>query len=386
MEGYSSAEALMPCNVSCSRAPSFSLAQARGLVVDLFAPREWIYWTDFLASIVTGHLCFALTRGLYDVRLEPLWLRLTLQAVTFFVQCACYYRSAMFIHEIVHLPERKMRAFRVVWNLLCGIPFLVPSFTYAAHLDHHRRQHFGTDHDGEYLPLGSLSPWCIAVYLSQCLWAPVLAVVRFGLVTPLIWFVPPLAAWIHQRASSLVMDPRYLRPLPTPAELRAIRWQELACLAFLGTCLAIPLATGRPLIVLATHMYLTAVVLVLMNSVRTLAAHRYTSSGHGESFLAQMLDSVTLDSNSPLAILLNPVGLRYHATHHLFPSLPYHNIRAAHRRLMAGLPADSPYRQTVERSLVKVLADLLRRSANRRRPTASGFRRTRLTGDTLVSG
>jgi fatty acid desaturase len=367
-------------------AQSFSLAQARGLVADLFTPRPWIYWTDFLASILTGHLAFALTRAMYDWQLQPLWLRLALQTMTFAVQCACYYRSVMFIHEIVHLSERQLRAFRVVWNLLCGIPFLVPSFTYAAHLDHHRRQHYGTDHDGEYLPLGSLSPWWIAVYLSQCLWAPILGLVRFGLVTPLTWLVPPLARWIHQRASSLVMDPRYLRPLPTPAELRAARWQELACLAFLVACVAIPLATGRPLIVLAIHAYLTAVVLVFMNSLRTLAAHRYTSSGHGETFLAQMLDSVTLDSDSPAAILLNPVGLRYHATHHLFPSLPYHNIAAAHRRLLAGLPANSPYHQTVERSLLKVLADLLRRAANSRRPTASGVRSPRLTRNPLVSG
>src|SRR5262245_31834382 len=61
-----------------------------------------------------------------------------------------------------------------------------------------------------------------------------------------------------------------------------------------------------------------------------------------------MLDSMTLDSDSWLTMLLNPVGLRYHTTHHLFPSLPYHNIRAAHRRLMQELPADSLYHRTVE--------------------------------------
>jgi fatty acid desaturase len=46
------------------------------------------------------------------------------------------------------------------------------------------------------------------------------------------------------------------------------------------------------------------------------------------------------------AELWAPVGLRYHALHHLFPSLPYHNLGKAHRRLMRELPADSPYRQT----------------------------------------
>ena len=125
------------------------------------------------------------------------------------------------------LAERKLVVFRVVWNLLCGIPFLLPSFIYYSHLDHHRRKLFGTEQDGEYLPLANMSPWWIVVYLSQCFWAPLLAVIRFSLVTPLIWLSPTLRRWIHQRASSLVMDPTYLRPVPTAAALHLIR---LCCL------------------------------------------------------------------------------------------------------------------------------------------------------------
>jgi hypothetical protein len=36
-----------------------------------------------------------------------------------------------------------------------------------------------------------------------------------------------------------------------------------------------------------------------------------------------------------------PLGLRYHALHHLFPSLPYHALGTAHRRLIVALPPDS---------------------------------------------
>ena len=184
---------------------------------------------------------------LYDIRLEPLWLRLLLQLATFSIQCACYYRAVMFVHEIVHLPERKFTAFRFVWNLLCGIPFLVPSFTYYTHLDHHRRKLFGTEHDGEYLPLASMSPWWILLYLSQCLWVPAIALVRFGLLTPLMWFCPPLRRLVHQRASSLVMDPAYLRPLPTADSLRIIRLQEFVCFLFIAGCTLIPPRRARPL-------------------------------------------------------------------------------------------------------------------------------------------
>ena len=33
-------------------APSFSLTQARGIVRDLFLPRQSLYWLDFLTTIL----------------------------------------------------------------------------------------------------------------------------------------------------------------------------------------------------------------------------------------------------------------------------------------------------------------------------------------------
>jgi len=350
----------------------FSLAQARGLVRDLFVADERIYWLDFLATILVGDLCFLVARVFFWSSLEPTSLRIMLALAAFVVQCACFYRAVMFIHEIVHQPERKLRVFRVVWNLLCGIPFLLPSFTYYTHLDHHRRKMFGTAEDGEYLALGRMHPAWILVYLSQCMWVPPLAVIRFGIVTPLTWLDARLRNLIYQRASSLVMDPAYIRPLPTAAALRYIRLQEVGCFVFLVGCVAVAkLLLGHWPIPLLVQAYATGVVLVLMNCVRTLASHRWKSDGQEQTFVDQMLDSVTLDSDSLLAVLVNPVGLRYHATHHLFPSMPYHNMRAAHKRLMEQLPADSAYRRTVAVSIWPVIADLWRRA------TASNSRKNR---------
>jgi fatty acid desaturase len=258
-----------------------------------------------------------------------------------------------------------------MWNLLCGIPFLMPSFTYVTHLEHHRRKLFGTEHDGEYLPLARLSPGWIAVYLSQCLWVPPLVVVRFLILTPLTWVSPALGRWIHQRASSLVMDPRYLRPLPTPSELRTIRVQEFFCfLWLLGIVIVPPVFLHRWPIPFVIHAYLTGSTLMLLNCLRTLAAHRFVSDGREMTFVEQMLDSVNIHSNSPLEIAVNPVGLRFHALHHMFPSLPYHNLPAAHRRLMEKLPADSPYRRTNEPSIAAAIRKLWRRSVQAKRRAA----------------
>ena len=139
------------------------------------------------------------------------------------------------------------------------------------------------------------------------------------------------------------MDPTHLRPLPTRQALRAIRLQEIGCFVVLLTYIVAPTVLWhRWPIPLAIQAYLTGAILVLMNCLRTLASHRFLSEGREVTFVEQMLDSVTIDNDSLLAVLLNPVGLRYHATHHLFPSMPYHNLRAAHNRLLACLPADSP--------------------------------------------
>jgi hypothetical protein len=56
--------------------------------------------------------------------------------------------------------------------------------------------------------------------------------------------------------------------------------------------------------------------------------------------------------------LFFPLGLRYHALHHLFPALPYHNLGIAHRRLLRELSENSAYRATVYSSFWDVVGVL----------------------------
>jgi len=77
----------------------------------------------------------------------------------------------------------------------------------------------------------------------------------------------------------------------------------------------------------------------------------------------QLLDSVNVPGNPLITTLWAPVGLRFHALHHLLPGLPYHSLGTAHRRLLAELPADSPYRQTVVSGLWPTLIQLFRSGA-----------------------
>ena len=58
----------------------------------------------------------------------------------------------------------------------------------------------------------------------------------------------------------------------------------------------------------------------------------------------QVAESINITGQTWLTVLMFPVGLRYHALHHMFPALPYHRLGEAHRRLMVGLPPDALYR------------------------------------------
>jgi fatty acid desaturase len=297
------------------------------------------------------------------------------QAIAFVVCALCFYRSVLFTHELTHLRDKSFLTFRIAWNLLCGIPLLMPSFTYYSHVEHHMRRYYSTDHDGEYLPLATQSPWHILNYLAQPFWLPVVAVVRFLILSPISWVSPRFRDLIHQRASSMVMDPSYIRPLPTRKVLRIFRLQEGLCFAWSASVAVLLMGGWLPIGFLIT-VYCISVTILFLNALRTLGAHRYTNSGGEVTFLEQLLDSVNYPNHPVMSALWAPVGLRFHALHHLFPSLPYHNLAKAHKRLMAELPADSPYRLTESPSLTTALVQLWRtsqaasRRASRSRPSA----------------
>lgn len=340
-------------------AASFSLSQARAIVGDAYRPKPWIYWTDLL-------VCWSIGMAAYALVLRP-EIGLPAQIGCFFVSSLLIYRCGLFIHELAHMPEHKFVAFRKVWNILCGVPFLIPSFVYQTHVDHHRRKHYGTAHDGEYLPLSNRSPWHIVLYLAQSFVIPILAVVRFGILTPLTWFNSPLRDWVLKHASSMIIDPAYLRPLPTAKAMEIVHRQERWTFGYIviAAVLIYRGAFHEGLVspwVLA-QAYLTGVFVVMVNAVRTLGAHRWLGNEDEMTFVEQMLDSVNYPNPWSLGVIWAPVGLRFHALHHVFPTIPYHELPSAHQRLMQHLPADSPYRATVSQSLTSELSQLWQRAS-----------------------
>jgi fatty acid desaturase len=333
---------------------------AADLTRELSVANPAIYWGDFLVSILLGYA------GLYGaITISGGWA-----ALAGLVSILALYRAVSFIHEITHLKSSAVPGFRIGWNLLLGIPLLVPSFMYeGTHNQHHARTRYGTADDPEYLPLALMPAWKLAVFLFASLLAPFALLLRFGVLAPVSLIVPWLRNWLVARASTLATNPSYSRRLPEGQFQRDWIKMESAA-AIWGISLIALVATGAiPLRAFVIFMAIVSVA-TLLNQVRTLVAHLWENNGEPMSVTAQYLDSVNVPPPGFLPALWAPVGLRYHALHHLIPSVPYHALGEAHRRLVKQLPAASTYHGANYRGLTGLLARLFKSAGTNRQKGA----------------
>lgn len=340
----------MDADVAAAEAAPNWIRQARDIVDDLQQRSALIYWVDFLLSVTAAWtLAILFFRG-------PGWG--PWQLLELLASAILFYRAGTFIHEIIHFRAGELKWFGRVWNLLMGIPLLMPWIIYKNHVEHHSVRYFGTPDDGEYLPLAAAPHSETVKYLLQAPLLPVLTVLRFGLVGPLSWFHKGLREWVLTAASAGVSNPYFRKRFPKADEWH-LRVVEALCFLWL-LALAILLVQGViAWVVLFKGLVLVGLTLGL-NWVRNLAAHSYSNRGERMSLAAQFSDSINITGQTWLTVLMFPVGLRYHALHHLFPYLPYHNLGKAHARLMAQLPAGSPYHATSCNSFFVAVANLWR--------------------------
>ena len=319
-------------------------------------PNPWIYWTDFLFSSLVGWVAF------FMALLSP-WFSLW-QVGAYVVAVLALYRAAIFVHELAHLKKGTFKAFRMVWNVMCGIPFMIPSFTYdGVHNDHHRRDVYGTHQDGEYVPFATRKPIEMVGYVLLSFLIPPVLLMRFLLLVPLSYLMPFLRKIVWERASSLTIDPTYKRAENAIRNDHNWRRQELAAFLFASAVVSLILLEVISIDVLVLW-YLVAAMVFILNSLRTLAAHAYRNPGEKPmSHAEQYLDSVNVPGNPLITPLWAPVGLRFHATHHLFMSMPYHHLAKAHRRLISGLDDNTLYLTTVRSGLWDALRRIWRESA-----------------------
>jgi fatty acid desaturase len=310
------------------------LKAAAELTRELSTANPRIYWADFLGSVTIGYAALAAT-----IMAGSLGWALLFGAVA----VLALYRAESFIHELTHVKHTTLPGFRAGWNALIGVPMLVPSFMYeGVHNLHHAKTRYGTADDPEYLPLALMKPWTLPAFILVAALAPIGLLIRYAVLAPLSLLSPKLREIVVTRYSGLVINPVFRRR-PPEGEAKAV-WTRLEIAASLWAITLLTLV-GTGVLPLRAFLIVLGVAsaVAVLNQVRTLVAHLWENEGEPMTVTAQYLDSVNVPPPALLPGLWAPVGLRYHALHHLLPSVPYHNLGIAHRRLAAVLDQGSPY-------------------------------------------
>jgi fatty acid desaturase len=333
------------------------LKAAANLTRDLNVPKSAIYWADMLGSALLGYA------ALFAAMLvHPTWLAVGAGLVA----VLALYRAGSFIHELTHIKKGAVKGFRFTWNLIVGVPLLVPSFMYeGVHNQHHAKRYYGTVDDPEYLPLALMHPWTLPLFLIAAALAPIGMLIRFGILAPLTLLSPKLRAVVVGRYSGLQINPKFVRPKPEGDFARDWAWQEAAASVW---AIALLVMVGTGAILLRDFLIFLGVCsgVMFLNQVRTLVAHLWENDGEPMSVTAQFLDSVNVPPPATLPALWAPVGLRYHALHHLLPGVPYHALGEAHRRLCKELETTSVYHGSTHRHLTALVVRLARSTIGRR--------------------
>jgi fatty acid desaturase len=343
--------------MSNSNSDSLLIPESRAIVHDLLKPNPLVYWVDVLITLAIGYTAC----GIYFLTpaFAPMWS--WQQAACFVIAAFAFHRVANFMHELAHFRRTKsMQSFYYGWNILAGVPMMIPSYFFEAHLAHHTTEHFGTDSDCEYVPVGKGPLREIARFFGQLFLQPIYVLTRFIIVAPLEFVHPGIRRWTLNRFSKFVFVWRCNHELPHDAPRRFYMLMDVLCWLRATAIFVIPAVSpivgwDQPF-----KLYALAVFTLFLHYFRSLGAHHYVSDHKPVSFRDQLLDSINIKGWGLLTELLFPVGLRYHALHHLFPQMPYHNLGKAHRRLMEQLPKDALYRQLEYPSFWSVLKSLFR--------------------------
>ena len=326
--------------------------QANDLARDLARADPKVYWLDLGVTAAVTWL--------------SLWVAVTSPSLgwTLTAGAVCVlslYRGISFIHELTHLRRDDVPFFHFAWNVLIGVPWLTPSLLYeGVHILHHAKDRYGTARDPEYHPLARRPSYELAAFLGVALLAPVGVILRFGVLAPLSFLIPPLRTFVIAKTSGMVINTGFSREDFDRA--RSAPWlaQEVGAWLWCWTMLGLGVAGVIPWrsLLIAGAIF---GVMTFLNQLRTAVAHYWENDGEQMAPLDQVLDTVNVPPPALLPFLWAPVGLRYHALHHLMPRLPYHNLGLAHRRLVEALPADHAYRQVEQRELIPALARLVGR-------------------------
>ena len=320
---------------------------------DFHQVKPWIYWRDMILSATIAYTA----AGVYlTAPALSLW-----QIGGFLVAIFWLYRVGSLVHEVAHLGGHELTSFKVAWNLIVGIPTLTPStFFTGHHRDRHTQRVYGTPQDPEYVvnvcPRGSAMN--LVLYFLYVAAFPAIIFLRF-LLAPLTFITPGIRDFTLRRLSAFTFNWKYERPI-SRINRKTLAALEIAC-CLRAWCIpgAVLLGATEPSRI--PMLYLLGATIVTMNQLRQLADHHFEGDGNKLSMSDHIQDSCNHLGKDPLTWLFFPFAIQYHGLHHLFPSLPYHNLAFAHNFLMRELQNDSPYRDLSQPGWWSVAKNMLRK-------------------------
>jgi len=329
-------------------------AELRRALVAQNTPSAVRYWADVVLSSAVAWGAFA---GLFFVPV------LSLSYVAFAsVSVLAFLRAGSFMHELAHRSPSEVPGLHAGWNLLIGVPGLVPSLMMHPHASHHRPATFGSHHDPEYAPVARWPRWRLLNSLLAYGAISVFMPIRWGVVAPLSRLHPALRRHAIEELSTADIARGYIRPLPSGEQARTFALQEALCFGVVWGVLIGTLAGFIPW-ELHGHRIVVMGAVLMLNQARLLAAHEYDNDGDRVSPRDQSLDAITLGGGA-LTELVAPVGFRFHVLHHELPTAPYHALPGIHAQLMAELPPDHPYRERVMDGMASAWSRLWSRAAS----------------------
>jgi fatty acid desaturase len=326
-----------------------SFAELKSLVQDLHGINARRVYSELLIIAIVSWGCyFALF----------FHIPMNIKVILFFISAIAFYRGLSFIHEVSHF-DRILPKFKLIYNTLFGVPYRVPSYSLTTHNFHHGIKTFGSIQDPEYekwterKKIFLLRPFILSFIY------PLALTTRFVLIPLLFPFMnKKLQRSIHQKISSFVMNLKYLRPY-SEEDFQEMKIQDISCAIYFLAFTTLTLYFG--VFKLAYGIWYAQITFIsLMNTYRALVAHRYQVHRADPEWSAremQVNDSVTIEG-SFLTEIWAPIGLRYHSTHHMFPSIPYYNLGKAHRRIKTAISKDHPYSKTIEPNFITALSKL----------------------------
>jgi len=302
---------------------------------DFFAIDATKYWVDLVLCTV---LAYTAATVYVSAPLGSL-----IQLAAFPLAVFWLYRSNSMVHEVSHLNRSQLPGFKIAWNVVLGIPTLFPStFFTSHHRDHHSGRHYGTPQDPEYIvnvftPGSTLSS---IVYVIHVMVYPIFVLFRF-LLAPISLLHPRWREFTLRRLSSFTLNWKYERNT-SRMDRKSFMLVEMVC-CFRAWLIPLCIFLGFTDWTRLPLLYLLAITILFFNQMRFFADHHFESQGERMSLADHITDSCNYSKSDFLTWLFFPFTIRFHALHHLFPTIPYHNLPDAHQYLTDNLPQDSQY-------------------------------------------